>query len=248
MSFYTEVSINLADDEELIDLMVEAGFDRVFIGIETPDDASLAECNKKQNVSRDLVADVKRLQRAGLEVQGGFIVGFDSDSSSIFQRQIDFIQRSGIVTAMVGLLQAPQGTRLYERLRGEGRLRHLMSGDNVDGTTNIIPRMNPEILRQGYKRLVQHIYSPEHYYARVKTFLSEYKLPKVTGVLDPQYVLAFFRSIYRLGIAGKERVHYWKLLSWTLFRRPRLFPLAVTLAIYGYHFRRICELRVLPTA
>ena len=107
--FYTEASINLADDEELMRLMVEAGFDQVFIGIETPEEAGLAECNKRQNQKRDLVADVKRIQRAGLQVQGGFIVGFDSDTPTIFQRQIEFIQKSGIVTAMVGLLQAVPG-------------------------------------------------------------------------------------------------------------------------------------------
>ena len=115
MPFNTEVSINLADDPELLRLMAEAGFDTVFIGIETPNEESLAECSKFQNKNRDLVESVKRIQRAGLQVQGGFIVGFDSDTPSIFQQQIDFIQKSGIVTAMVGLLQAPYGTRLYER-------------------------------------------------------------------------------------------------------------------------------------
>ena len=242
--FSTQVSINLADDEQLMQMMVEAGFGTVFIGIETPDEDSLTECNKKQNKNRDLVEDVKRMQRAGLEVQGGFIVGFDNDTPSIFQRQIDFIQKSGIVTAMVGLLQAPRGTRLYERLKREGRLLDQMSGDNVDGTTNIIPNMNLDTLREGYKSILRYIYSPQHYYQRVKTLLREYKPPKIETPLDFEYVLAFFRSIYQLGIIGKERVHYWKLLSWTLFRRPRLFPQAVKFAIYGHHFRKICELRV----
>ena len=122
--------------------MVEAGFDTVFVGIETPDDGALAECNKKQNVNRDLVADVKRLQQAGLQVQGGFIVGFDSDKPSVFRRQIEFIQDSGIVTAMVGLLQAPKGTRLYQRMEKEGRITGTSSGDNVEGTTNITPIMD----------------------------------------------------------------------------------------------------------
>jgi radical SAM superfamily enzyme YgiQ (UPF0313 family) len=249
MPFHTEVSINLADDEELMQMMVKAGFGTVFIGIETPDEDSLTECSKNQNKGRDLVQDVKRIQRAGLQVQGGFIVGFDNDTPSIFQRQIDFIQKSGIVTAMVGLLQAPPGTRLYERLKQEGRLLSLMSGDNVDGTMNFIPKMNLDTLREGYKNILQHIYSPEHYYQRVKTFLREYKPPEIKASLDfthvLEYILAFFRSIYHLGIVGKERVHYWKLLVWTLFRRPQLFPLAITLAIYGHHFRRVCELHVL---
>jgi radical SAM superfamily enzyme YgiQ (UPF0313 family) len=243
--FHTEVSINLADDEELMRLMVEAGFDTVFIGIETPDEVCLAECSKQQNKNRDLVEDVKRIQRAGLEVQGGFIVGFDSDTPSIFQRQIDFIQQSGIVTAMVGLLQAIPGTRLYERLKQEGRLREEgPTGDNVDGTTNIISRMSLDTLRGGYRRIMEQIYSPQQYYERVRTFLREYKPPKIKSPLDFQHVLAFFRSIVRLGILGKERFYYWRLLLWTLFHRPQLFSEAVTCAIYGYHFRKVCELRI----
>ncbi len=244
VAFNTEASINLADDDELMQLMAAAGFNTVFIGIETPDEDSLAECSKKQNLKRDLVADVKRLQRAGLQVQAGFIVGFDSDTPSIFQRQIDFIQKSGIVTAMVGLLQAPPGTGLYERLKGEGRLVNRMSGDNVDGTTNIIPSMNLDLLREGYRNILQYIYAPKHYYERVKTFLAEYRPPRLKVKLSFQEVMAFFRSIVRLGIIGKERMQYWNLLFWTLFHRPKLFPEAVTLAIYGYHFRLICERHV----
>ncbi|MEW5959468.1 MAG: B12-binding domain-containing radical SAM protein [Chloroflexota bacterium] len=243
--FHTEASINLADDEGLMAMMVEAGFDMVFIGIETPDEKSLLECSKNQNRNRNLVEDVKRIQRAGLQVQGGFIVGFDHDTPSIFQRQIDFIQQSGIVTAMVGLLQAPPGTQLYERLKREGRLLERLSGDNVDGTTNIIPTMNLDTLRDGYYKILQHIYAPKHYYQRVKTFLQEYTPPKINAPFEVEYLWAFIHSIIRLGIIGRERVHYWQLLLWTLFRRPKLFPLAVTFAIYGHHFRKICELHVL---
>lgn len=237
--FNTEASVNLADDRQLMEMMVQAGFDTVFVGIETPDEGGLAECNKKQNKNRDLIESVKRIQRAGLQVQGGFIVGFDSDTQSIFQRQIDFIQKSGIVTAMVGLLQAPVGTRLYERLKQEGRLVGNTSGDNVDGTTNIITRMDLDTLREGYRNIMLHIYSRKHYYRRVKTFLREYKAPKIKIPLDYQSILAFFRSNIRLGIIGSERFQYWGLLWWTLFRRPGLLPLAVTFAIYGYHFRKV---------
>ena len=116
ITFNTEASVDLADDPELMQMMVDAGFDMVFVGIETPDENGLRECGKKHNTRRDLVADVKKIQRAGLQVQGGFIIGFDSDTPSIFRRQIEFIQESGIATAMVGLLQAPPGTRLFERL------------------------------------------------------------------------------------------------------------------------------------
>jgi len=244
ITFNTEVSIDLADDESLMQMMVEAGFDSVFIGIETPDEESLAECSKRQNKNRNLVEDVKRLQRVGLQVQGGFIVGFDNDTPSIFQRQIDFIQKSGIMTAMVGLLQAPVGTRLYERLKREARLLGHMSGDNVDGTTNIIPKMNLDTLREGYKKILRDIYSPKHYYRRVKTFLREYNPPKIKASLSFGRIMAFFRSVFRLGLLGKERIHYWKLLSWTMFRRPKSLPLAIQCAIYGYHFRKVCELHV----
>jgi radical SAM superfamily enzyme YgiQ (UPF0313 family) len=244
MPFSTEASINLADDPELMRLMVQAGFDTVFVGIETPNEDSLAECSKNQNKGRDLVESVKQLQRAGLQVQGGFIVGFDNDSASIFQQQIDFIQKSGIVTAMVGLLQAPLGTRLYERMQKEGRLVNEFSGDNVDGSTNIIPKMGLEPLREGYREILSHIYAPKFYYERVLTFLREYQPPKIRGRLEPQYILALWRSIYQLGIRGVERVQYWRLFFWTLFRRPRLFPLAITLAIMGFHFRQVTELHV----
>jgi radical SAM superfamily enzyme YgiQ (UPF0313 family) len=244
MPFNTEASINLADDQELIRLMVEAGFDTVFVGIETPNEDSLAECNKNQNRGRDLVESVRRLQRAGLQVQGGFIVGFDNDSPSIFQQQIDFIQQSGIVTAMVGLLQAPLGTRLYERLQKEGRLVNEFSGDNVDGSTNIIPKMGMEPLREGYRKILSQIYAPKFYYERVFTFLREYQPPKIRTTLEPQYILALWRSIYQLGIRGVERAQYWRLFFWTLFRRPRLFPLAITFAICGFHFRQVAALHV----
>ncbi len=241
IAFNTEVSINLADDEPLMEMMVEAGFDTVFIGIETPDEESLAECNKKQNKNRDLGESIKRIQKTGLQVQGGFIVGFDSDTPSIFQRQIDFIQNNGIVTAMVGLLQAPAGTKLYQRLKQEGRLLGNISGDNVDGTTNIIPKMDLNILYDGYSTIMKHIYSPRHYYKRLKIFLQEYKSPKADVPIDFQRFMAFFRAGIRLGILGQERFQYWSLLFWTIIRKPRLFPLAITLAIYGYHFRKICK-------
>jgi radical SAM superfamily enzyme YgiQ (UPF0313 family) len=244
MPFSTEVSINLADDATLLQLMTQAGFDVVFVGIETPNEDSLVECSKTQNKGRNLVESVKVLQRAGLQVQGGFIVGFDNDTPSIFQQQFDFIQRSGIVTAMVGLLQAPLGTHLYERMQQEGRVVSEFSGDNVDGTTNIIPKMGLAPLREGYRNLLSRIYAPQFYYDRVLTFLREYHPPEIRVHLDWQYILAFGRSIYRLGIRGVERAHYWRLFFWTLFRRPRLFPLAITLSILGFHFRQVVELHV----
>ncbi len=242
--FNTEASVNLADNEPLMKKMVAAGFDSVFIGIETPAEEGLAECNKRQNKNRDLVASVKRMHRIGLQVQGGFIIGFDSDTPSIFQRQIDFIQKSGIVTAMVGLLNAPPGTRLYNRLKEEGRLAGLATC-NTDGTTNIIPRMDLKVLSDGYKKIMGQIYSPKVYYERVRTFLKEYKAPKTDLPLSLRNLMAFIRSSIRLGIFGKERFQYWKLLWWTLHKRPGLLPLAITFAIYGHHFRKVCEMHIL---
>jgi radical SAM superfamily enzyme YgiQ (UPF0313 family) len=242
--FYTEASINLADDPELLNLMALAGFDSVFIGIESPDELSLAECHKIQNKNRDLLACVKRIHRSGMQVMGGFIVGFDSDLPSIFQQQIDFIQKSGIVIAMVGMLQAPPGTRLFDRLQREGRINDTFSGDNVDGTTNILPRMGLDLLVDGYRSIMQEIYSPKNYYRRVQTLLRELKAPEIKQPLNLQRLLSFFRSTFRLGFLGKERFPYWGLLLWTLSRRPRLVPTAVTLSIYGYHYRKICELYI----
>ncbi len=244
--FITEASINLADDPELMDLMVRAGFISVFVGIETPSEESLAECHKVQNRGRNLVESVKRLQRHGLQVMGGFIVGFDSDTGNIFQRQIDFIQKSGIVTAMVGLLQAPIGTELYRRLKQEGRVVEAMSGDNADGRTNIVPAMDLKELQAGYRRILEEIYSPAQFYQRVKTFLLDYRPFRTTVHLEMQEILAFFRSIYWLGIVGKERAEYWRLFFWTLFNQPHKLPLAITMSIYGFHFSKVFELHILP--
>jgi len=239
-SFITQTSIDLSDDEELMQLMVKAGFDTVFVGIETPNKESLTECNKFQNKNRDLITCVKKIQRFGLQVQGGFILGFDNDPPSIFQRQITFIQKSGIVTAMVGLLNAPPGTRLYHRLKNENRLLKGASGDNTDCSINFIPKMDYQTLIDGYKKILSTIYSPRCYYERVRKFLKEYKpLQKSVFQFHFSYFGTFFKSTLLLGIIGKERFHYWKLIFWSLFRCPQLLPLVLTLAIYGFNFRKI---------
>ena len=247
--FSTEVSIDISDDETLMDMMAETGFDSVFVGIETPNKESLAECNKMQNRNRDLVACVKKIQKHGFQVQGGFIVGFDSDSSSIFERQIDFIQKSRIITAMVGLLNAPRGSRLYKRIVREGRLLADVSGDNTDLSINFIPKMGQEKLIAGYKTILRGVYSPKPYYERIRRFLRDYKPVKKQVVrlniqyigLHARYLRAFFLSLFTLGIKDRERIYYWKLLFWSLCKRPRLLPLAITFAIYGFHFRKVFE-------
>jgi radical SAM superfamily enzyme YgiQ (UPF0313 family) len=241
-SFFTEASVNLADDEELMRLMTGAGFDMVFVGIESPNEASLIECNKLQNKNRDLVATVKKMQNYGLQVHGGFIVGFDSDPLTIFKSQIDFIQKSGIVMAMVGVLMAPPGTRLYKRLKAENRLLPKGTGDNTDGSTNIIPKMGREALAGGYKYVVDTIYAPRQYYERIRTFLKEYRpTNKRKFKISFVHLTALIRSTWALGCREKGRIDYWKLVVWTLLRRPRAFPLSITLAVEGFHFRKVAE-------
>lgn len=243
--FITEASINLSDDDQLIDMMVRSGFTQVFIGIETPDEDSLAECHKSQNRNRDLVSSIKKLQNLGLQVMGGFIVGFDNDDETIFQRQIDFIQRSGIVTAMVGLLQAPIGTSLYQRMLREGRLKEEnYSGDNVDGETNINTTMDQHKLKLGYRKILDTIYATKTYTERVIQFLKDFNPKRHPVELHWQEVAALFHSIWDIGIMSRERRYYWQLFFWTLLHKPGKFPLAITFTIYGYHFRKVNKLHV----
>ena len=238
--FNTEASINLADDDRLMQQMVKAGFEAVFIGIESPNEESLIECNKTQNRNRDLISSVKKIQESGLEVQGGFIVGFDNDPPAIFDKLTSFIQESGIVTAMVGLLNAPQGTKLQKRLSNEGRLLKDFTGNNTDFSINFIPHMDSEVLMNGYKKILSTIYSPKYYYERVMCFMKDFE-PKKKKIfhLNPNYILALFRSMIKLGLIGEERIYYWKLFLWSLFRKPQLFSLAILFTIYGFHFRKI---------
>jgi radical SAM superfamily enzyme YgiQ (UPF0313 family) len=241
--FFAEASINLADDEELMELMVEAGFNRVFIGIETPYEDSLVECNKVQNKNRDLAAAVKKIQRHGFEVMGGFILGFDSDPASIFSKQIHFIQKSGIVTAMVGLLNAPNGTKLYKRLEKEKRLLNNFTGDNTDFSMNFIPKMKYETLMEGYKHVLDTIYSPRHYYERVVTFLKEYRPRKSPGIskLRISHVTGFIRALWVLGFVDRGRRYFWRLVFTTLLKRPRKLPISLGLSLSGFHFRKVVE-------
>jgi radical SAM superfamily enzyme YgiQ (UPF0313 family) len=241
VSFHTQITMNLADDQKLMDLMYEAGFDWVFIGIETPADESLAECGKKQNLRRDLPGQIRLLQRNGFQVQGGFIVGFDRDPPDIFQRQYDLIQGTGIVMAMVGILQAPKGTELHKRLEREGRLLGDYFANNVIDETNIVTKMDRETLRTSYRALVRTLYEPAHYYDRVRTFLREFKEPKEKPPLTRDAVLAVLRCFFWLGLVRKGRLHFWRVFVWTCLRKPESLQNFLGLAILGYHFCRIHE-------
>lgn len=240
--FYTQTSIDLSDDEALMRQMVEAGFQMVFVGIETPCEESLSECRKVQNKNRDLVACVKRMQRNGLQVQGGFIVGFDHDPPSIFERQIEFIQKSGIVTAMVGILSAVKGTELYHRLSRERRILEGETGNNTDGTVNFIPKMPYQQLVSGYRKIIRTIYTPRFYYQRIREFMGEFSpFPLPGSAVRFDDVKALLKSVVIIGVLGKERIYYWELLLWSLVKKPRLLPMAVTYAIYGFHFRKVFD-------
>jgi len=239
-TFVTEVSINLADDEELTDLMVEAGFDSLFIGIETPNDSSLTECGKKINLKRDLVESVHKLQSKGLVVAGGFIVGFDNDPPSIFVDQINFIRESGIISAMVGILNAPTGTKLFKRLKSEKRLLGNFDGNNVNSSMNFIPKMKYGELMTGYTNILRTIYSEKEYYIRIRKFLKNYKMPELRHtMISFAQVRTFFKLIWKLGLTDSGKIYFWKLFFFSLFNYPKKFVLAMTFAVYGIHFREI---------
>ena len=241
MGFFTEASVNLADDAELCELMVRAGFKKVFVGIETPVAESLQECHKLQNKGRDLVESIKTLQRAGMEVMGGFIVGFDNDQQDIFRRQFDFIQRSGVVTAMVGLLQALPQTKLYHRLMREGRLESAATGNNTEAVLNFKTKLSKDFLQSGYRDLMRRLYEPKIYYQRIKTFLENHRPRGPRLRVSPSDLRAFFKSFWMLGIWERGRHNYWKFFWSILLRRPRQLRSAVELAVIGYHFRRIAR-------
>ncbi len=237
--FVTEASLNLVDDEELLRLMVEAGFKKVFIGIETPMSESLAECGKVQNTGRDLVAAVKKMQNAGLEVMGGFIVGFDNDQPDIFERQWAFIQETGIVIAMVGLLNALPKTRLFTRLSTEGRILQKTTGNNLDAVLNFVPKLDRDTLLDGYRSLVKKLYAPKSYYRRIVGFLREYRPQGPRTRPTHGDATAFLRSLWVLGVRSRGRRAYWSFLVRSLLFHRRKFTEAMSLAILGHHFRKV---------
>lgn len=235
--FLTEASLNLAQDEQLMTLMSMANFHKVFLGIESPSPESLKECSKHQNTVLDLSKAVDSIHAHGLQVMAGFIVGFDSDTDKIFDIQMDFIQKVGVVTAMVGVLTALPGTRLWHRLKAENRLLCDTSGENTDGSLNFIPKMGADTLMQGYRDLVNSLYSPNIYYKRINMFLSKYK-PTARGRPTMSDLAAFMRSLWLIGMRSRARRHYWRLIFKTGFTRFRSLPTAVDLAIQGLHFEK----------
>jgi radical SAM superfamily enzyme YgiQ (UPF0313 family) len=242
-SFITEASVNLAEDEELLDGMRRARFRRVFLGIETPVEASLKEAQKRQNTRHNLLDSVKKIQSYGLEVMAGFIVGFDNDPEDIFERQIEFIRESAIPLAMVGLLTALPDTQLWRRLEREGRLLAESTGNNTDGTLNFIPKMDAERLIEGYKTILRTIYSPGEYYQRALHCLERV----VTGAPEPRRrglisdVVTLTRVVLALGVRDRARGEFWLYLRRAFILHHERFAEAVRLAVMGYHFRKLTE-------
>lgn len=241
-SLLTEASVNLADDEELLDNMRAAGFRRVFLGIETPVEESLKEAQKSQNRG-NLLESVKRIQSYGMEVMAGFIVGFDNDPDDIFERQINFIRESAIPLAMVGLLNALPETQLWKRLEREGRLLGEASGNNTQCTFNFTTKMDPACLIAGYQRIMRTIYSPAEYYKRA---LESMMRTEQNGS-EPQHyellssITSLLRIGIRLGILDRERKEFWRFLGQTATRHRLKFAESLRLAAMGYHFRKLSE-------
>jgi radical SAM superfamily enzyme YgiQ (UPF0313 family) len=250
--FNTEASLNLADDPELMQLMKDAGFVSVFLGIETPDVSGLIASNKLQNTRRSLLESVATIQRYGMQVMGGFILGFDTDNEDIFDRMVEFIEKSGIPIAMVGLLQAMPGTQLFRRLWKEGRILDAGHGNNTGNHLNFLPHMDPTRLVAGYRSVLERIYNCDAYYKRVRLYLSRTK-PKPGECSSKQRwltacnVRAFVTSIIRQGVFGRQRWSYWKFLMIVATHYRRCFGAAMTLAVMGYHFqimtRRLLDVR-----
>lgn len=240
-SFFTEASVNLADDEELLEMMKRAGFFRVFLGIETPEEETLKAAQKYQNTKRSLLDGVKRLQKYGMEVMAGFIVGFDTDSVDVFDKQVEFITESAIPLAMVGILQALPGTQLYRRLVKEGRLVEAGNGNNTDINLNFLPKMDPKLLIEGYRSILQRIYNAEAYYNRVRSFLARYTPTRQIRPRTWSDYHAFFLSLWRMGVTGDARREYWKFVWDAATRYRSNFSTAITLAIMGHHLQVITQ-------
>jgi radical SAM superfamily enzyme YgiQ (UPF0313 family) len=237
---FTEASVNLSEDEELMRLMSLANFGDIFLGLETPCMDSLREAGKTQNASQDLKTAVVKLQRHGLHVMGGFMVGFDHDNpQTIFQEQLRFIQEVGVPVAMIGTVMALPGTRLWHRLREEGRLLKESSGNNTTGETNFAPAMGMANLVDGYRQLLLTLYSAKNYFARIETLVKNYRSTIVSTHVPWNELLAMVRSMWTVGVRSKARWWYWRVLLRTVITNIRAFPVVVKLSIYWIHFRNV---------
>jgi radical SAM superfamily enzyme YgiQ (UPF0313 family) len=242
---YTEASVNIGAHPELIAAMAEAGFNCVFLGIETPSPAALAETKKTQNLKLDLREVVDDLTRASFEVMAGFIVGFDNDDASAFELQRAFLEDAPIPMAMVGLLTALPDTALWRRLDTEGRLRADGDGENF-GRPNFATSMNEETLLEGYAALLGRLYSLDGYLRRCQAYLDLAPPPRRSARWSAESVRILGRTLWRLGIKSPRRRLFWSLVGMALRRSVRHLPWAVEKAIQGEHFLRYTVEDVLP--
>ncbi|HEU4713493.1 MAG TPA: B12-binding domain-containing radical SAM protein [Pyrinomonadaceae bacterium] len=242
-SLLTEASVNLADDDDLLAAMRDAGFRRVFLGIETPVEESLKEAQKPQNRG-NLLNAVRKIQSHGMEVMAGFIVGFDNDPEDIFERQIEFIRESAIPLAMVGMLNALPDTQLWKRLEKEGRLLgDDASGNNTVATLNFIPKMDVDTLVAGYQRIMRTIYKPSEYYRRALDSLGRVPqdIPEAHQYHGIHAIKAFLHIAFKLGVLDAERREFWRFFVKALrTHRDRMTEL-LRHAAMAYHFRKLNE-------
>jgi radical SAM superfamily enzyme YgiQ (UPF0313 family) len=242
-NLFTEATLHLAEDDSLMDQMVRAGFNMVFLGIETPDRCTLESTGKRQNLRSDMLGSVRKIQAKGMEVSAGFILGFDTDPDDIFDRQIRFIQDSGIPTAMVSLLTALPKTKLHERLEREGRLR----GDSVGGNNthdlrlSFLPRMDARKLLDGYRRVLAEIYEPRRYFDRCLDLLKSLKVHRTSNRrVTLTELRAFVFSIVRQTFSTYS-LAYWKFLLKGTLAKPRMLAETVTMAVKGHHFFKMTK-------
>jgi radical SAM superfamily enzyme YgiQ (UPF0313 family) len=242
-SLLTEASVNLADDSDLLTAMKDAGFRRVFLGIETPVEESLKEAQKSQNRG-NLLDSVRRIQNHGMEVMAGFIVGFDNDPEDIFERQIEFIRQSAIPMAMVGMLNALPDTQLWKRLEREGRLLGAdATGNNTIATVNFIPKMDVEKLITGYQRIMRTIYKPSEYYRRALDSLQRVPqdFPEAHQYHGFKAVTAFLRVAFKLGVLDAERREFWRFFIQAARKHHDRMTELLRHAAMAYHFRKLNE-------
>lgn len=244
-SFYTEASLNLAANPELMKRMQKAGFNMVFVGLETTDAATLESANKSQNTGRDLLADVKEIQNYGMEVTAGFIVGMDREPDDICDQIYAFCQDAGIPTVMVGLLEPLRGSPLFSRLSSEGRLlSEPLGGNNTHSfRMNFVPDQgrDPEKILRGYKDLLGRLFpaNGKAYFKRVERLLENMEITNAAKrAIGRDEIGALMKSIFHQSFSPYAPA-YIKLLLKTLFKYPSKFSEAVRLSITGHHFIRI---------
>ena len=235
--FMTQTSIKLADDDDLLKMMRLARFKKVFIGIETVNEASLKSCNKLQNTGRDLADCVKKIMRSGLQVMAGFIVGLDGDKLDIFRDLYDFIQKTGIVVAMVNPVLILPWTELEKRMRKEGRLIADPEKDPGSFGLNYRPIMGARELMEGYRWLQEKLYGKKDYYRRVQQMIRNLKPTR--GRMPSRVELrALFLSLWKIGILSHDW-RYFRLLLRTFVEKTDLMTEAVQAAIMHVHYQRV---------